>query len=459
MSASVHGGGGRKGLRWVLCLVLLIDFYGIIENLYIIPAPDVALPWSPGWLVTLDVMVWPIVVLLIAYAIGVAGLARGKRAQMWFALLTLVTMAVLVEAMDAHVGQHRRRFYSTGAALAGWLIGLVFARVRKADDDRAERLAEAGAAAALAATYINAGIQKLLAGALFKDHSLPAHILTHHEIDDLSLFGSLSRHVALHPGLAMTLVLTTVVIQTGSWTYMVGPRLRMLWGSLLISFHLGTLVFLHIIYIEATILLVAWSYPWARIVARVQGRGSTKPVAPEDPPVAGHELVLLAGLGILIVGLSRVLPTPHEIPRPDYHHRYDQREPDQSPPSEPEGPGNTVASLGPLKVGDSLGGFEIASIAIGSGDARVELVCGEDRVTFGFSGPGGDAPEGPHSLGELHIYYSPSELEFAAIDEAGFALRERLAGETELPGEAVDAWIELARASLPKPEPGLGSPF
>ena len=42
----------------------------------------------------------------------------------------------------------------------------LFARLRKADIGRAERLAEAGAAAGLAATYFSAGMQKIAAGGL-----------------------------------------------------------------------------------------------------------------------------------------------------------------------------------------------------------------------------------------------------------------------------------------------------
>ena len=329
MSASVHGfghghgqgAGGRPGLRWVLVLVLMLSLYGVLENFFIIPPPEHS-AWSAAWLVTIGELRWPIVALSLLAGLGIAGLARGKRAQLWFGLLTLVVMAVLVESMAAHVGEHRRRFYSVGAALSGWLGGLIFARTRGADDDRSERLAEAGAAAALVATYTNAGIQKLAAGGLLKDHSFQIYVLHHHHIDDQSVIGQLAQLVVDHPQLGMVLVLSAVVIQAGSWIYLVGPRARMIWGTLLISFHLGTLMFLHIIYIMATVLLVAWSYPWARIWARLRRRTAAPvDVVPvEDPPLNARELALLAGVGALVVALAWLCPAPHALPETSGQH-------------------------------------------------------------------------------------------------------------------------------------------
>lgn len=322
MSASVHGhgAGGRPGLRWVLAIVLMISLYGVLENFFIIAAPEHSLAWSPAWLLTLGELVWPIVALSLLAGVGIAGIARGQRAQLWFGLLTLVVMAVLVEAMAAHVGEHRRRFYSTGAALSGWLGGLIFARLRGADEHRSERLAEAGAAAALAATYANAGVQKLMAGGLFKDHSFQIYVLHHHHVDDTSVVGQLARLVVTHPQLGVVLALSVVVIQAGAWIYVTGARARMIWGTLLISFHLGTLAFLHIMYVSATVLLVAWSYPWARIQSRVRGRPAPPVAVVEDPLLSAREFALLAGVGALIVALAWLVPTPHaleqvELPR------------------------------------------------------------------------------------------------------------------------------------------------
>ena len=448
MSASVHGDGARPGLRLTLAAVLLFDLFAIVNNFFVVPQPDILLPWSPHWLITLDVHTWPIVVLVIVTAVSIGGFARGRRAQLWFGLLALLCLAVLVESLAAHVGGHRRRFYGPGAVLAGWLVGLVVGRVRGADDARSERLAEAGAAGALAATYVNAGLQKLLAGGLFRDHTLQAHILTHHHVDDPTVFGSIARHVALDPQLAMGLALATVVIQFGAWVFLLGPRARVVWGTLLISFHLGTLLFLHIIYLGATILLVAWSFPWGRLAARLRGRPRAA-TRPEDPPLASSELVLLLGLATLFVGIAWVAPTPHELPRPEYHHP-SLREAEAPAASEQDDAGNTVAELGPLAVGDWLGAWNIERIEIGATDARATLLAGGERITFGFAGSQGDAPEGPHSLGELHIYYrAPDGLSFTEIDAVGRALRERLVADVEDPAAAVDRWIEAARAQLP----------
>jgi hypothetical protein len=317
MSASVHGVGGRPGLRWVLAIVLANSLYGVLQNFFIIPPPESSPAWSPAWLVTLDQLVWPIIALSVVAAAGIAGLARGKRGQLWFGLLTLVAMAVLVEAMAAHVGDHRRRFYSVGAALGGWLAGLVFARLRDADDDRGERLAEAGAAAALAATYASAGIQKLLAGGLLKGHSLQIYVLHHHHIDDASVISQVARLVVRYPQVGVVLALSVVVIQAGAWIYLTGPRGRMIWGTLLISFHVGTLMFLHIMYVMATVLLIAWSYPWARIWAWVRRRPAARAGVVDDPPLGARQFALLAGAAALLVALGWLAPTPRATDQPE----------------------------------------------------------------------------------------------------------------------------------------------
>lgn len=451
MSASVHGEGGRPGLRRMLALCLALGLFGVIEEIYIIPAPDTPEPWTPQWLITLDQMVWPVVALLVIAGAAVAGFARGGRAQLWFGLLTLGAFGILVETMNAHVGFPQRRFYSIGAALLGWIVGLSFARLRNADDDRSERLAEAGAAAGLVATYANAGVQKLFSGGLFEIHSLQAHVLTHHFIDDGSPVGTFAYFVAFHPLIATTLALTTVLIQAGSWMFLVGPRARMLWGTLLISFHLGTLVMLHIIYVEATVLLAAWCYPWARIVARL--RGAPKPAKrPDDPPVEFGEFTRLACAAMLIVGAAWVVPTPHELDRPN-HAPFQYEWPRPAPLPEQDGPRNTVAKLGPLEVGGVLGSWQIESIEITDGEARVNVVRDGLRASFGLAGPAGAAPSGPWSVGDLHIYFSAREgVDATAVEDGGVALREALSAGTQDPGPAVDAWIEVARATLRKPE-------
>jgi hypothetical protein len=113
---------------------------------------------------------------------------------------------------------------------------------------------------------------------------------------------------------------------------------------------------------------------------------------------------------------------------------------------------NTVAELGPLEVGDTLGSWVIESIEIGAGDARVHTVREGLRASFGFSGPAGEAPPGPFSAGDLHIYFNaPEGVDAATLQDGGEALRELLSAGADDPGAVVDAWIEAARATLPKP--------
>lgn len=450
MSASVHGEGDRQGLRLVLSFILAMSLYEIVKYVFLLPPPDEQLPWSPTWLVTINDMVWPVVVLLVFAAIGVLGFARGKRAQLVFGLLTLVCLAVLVEVLGAHVNQHRRRFYSVGATLLGWLLGLIVGRLRGADEARSERLAEAGAMAGLAATYCNAGIQKIMSGGLFETYSLPGYIYTHHHVDDSSPIGMLAFYVATHPKVAMTIALSIVVVQLGAWTTLMSQRMRMIWGALLISFHLGTLVFLHIIYFMATILLLAWCFPWARWMARVRGRPPPAELTKEQhPPLDRRTLTIMVVAAGVFVGVASVVPVPH--PRATYGEPPDFPPRIYVPPPDPPPP-PVLTKVGPLALGEPLADWIIGGLEVRDAVLRIELQRGEQRVRFGVSGPAGDAPPGPHSVGDLHIFYDADEgLELAEFDEAGAALRERLVGqsEQERAGASVDAWIEAARPHAP----------
>lgn len=309
MSTPTDMPGGRAGLRRTLAAVLAFDVASLVYAHFFEPPPDVPVTWQPAWLQTLHHLAWPVVVLGALAAIGIVGLARGGPRQAWFGLLALVSIALLVESWASVAGHPRRRFFSTGAALAGWLAGCAFGRARAADTSRGERLAETGALAALAATYVGAAIQKLLHGGLFEPLTLRAHILIHHHVDDDTIVGAIAYGVARSPAIAWALVLTTVVVQLGAWILLVGPRARMGWGFLLVSFHLGTLVFLHIFYVEAAVLLVAWCVPWGRL----RRRGAPDRV-PDDPVVDRRTLGGLCAATVAVIALAWLVPAPHVLP-------------------------------------------------------------------------------------------------------------------------------------------------
>jgi hypothetical protein len=145
---------------------------------------------------------------------------------------------------------------------------------RPSDPSREDALGEAGAAGVFAAVYLGAFVSKVIGGVAGwgEGPSLLAVVLGRHKfahestLVDRSLF-----YVAAHPGIATTVALTTLAIQGGMFCYLLSPRLRILFGTLVIAFHVNGFVFMGVRYVEPIILALLFSYPWPRIVRRLRG--------------------------------------------------------------------------------------------------------------------------------------------------------------------------------------------
>jgi hypothetical protein len=200
--------------------------------------------------------------------------------------VALAALAVL-EAVGAHLaGGHQRVFFASGAALAGWVAGRVFVRAAWGPAPRAmrestERIAERGALAALAATYVDAGLSKLLrSGAAWVDaSSVRVAVLVNHPIDDASPLASYARFVVDHGALAQALSTATLVLELGAFVMVFAPRVRFAWAILLVGFHVNVaLLTQDIFYVQACALLLAFAGPWTR-----RPRGAQPPEPPPDP--------------------------------------------------------------------------------------------------------------------------------------------------------------------------------
>lgn len=211
----------------------------------------------------------PCLVILTALSLAAVLLFAGRRSPRAAGLVALGTLAILEHAKASFtLAGHSRIFFAGGATLAGWVFGLAFGRRIRRDGD--ESLAEAGAIAGLAATYVDAGLSKLLnAGLSWADaNSARVAVLIHHPIDDTSVLGAYARFVVENAAAARTLSIATLIFEVGAFAYLVGPRMRAIWGTFLLGFHVNVaLVTQSIFYFQASILLVAFSYPWARRTA------------------------------------------------------------------------------------------------------------------------------------------------------------------------------------------------
>lgn len=170
------------------------------------------------------------------------------------------------------VGAPVHNHFILGATLVGWLAGRGLAAARRADDETAHGWAEAGAAGGLGAVYVGAVSSKLLShGFSWADgDSLRAIVASQHPIGTGSLLDGLSRWVVASPGVGLFFSIATLVVQASAVLYPLHPSTRAVVGTLLLGFHLTVFLTTPVLYVQAMILLLAFSYPWAAIVARLR---------------------------------------------------------------------------------------------------------------------------------------------------------------------------------------------
>jgi hypothetical protein len=294
----------RAPLRVALGIVLLQDLVLLAGTLWLARPSELSHPRAPAWLIGIAGRPLPIVALSLIALVAVVQLMRGRRTLACGAL-ALVAMALMAESHAAVVGGPARNTFASGAVLLGWLGGLVWGRAL-GDGDR-EDLAESGALALLAATYVGAALSKLMAlgVAWIDDHTLRALLLTQNRVSDHGLLARYAMLVVEHPRLSQALAGATVVIQLGAVALVLSARLRLVSAALLLAFHVNVALLTGIYYSGNMLLLVAFGCPWARWLGLRRGD------APEHlrKPDVEHR-VLIAGVAVVVVliALAWLLP-------------------------------------------------------------------------------------------------------------------------------------------------------
>lgn len=243
-----------KGRRLVLACVVALDTVGLAFRAHVDGA-------TRSGVVGVLTSTACVAILALTGLLALAAFARGTR-TLTAGVVALASTATL-EALAAAVSWgHQRAFFAGGATLAGWLFGLVFAR-RAGEEEGAGTLAEAGAIAGLAATYVDSGLSKLLGGGLaWTAAGVQTAILTNHPVDDASFLAAYARFLVDHAGAAQALATLTLVAELGAFALVLGPRIRQAWALLLVGFHVNVhLVAPNILYLQACVLLVAFSWP------------------------------------------------------------------------------------------------------------------------------------------------------------------------------------------------------
>jgi hypothetical protein len=250
----------RRQLRYVLAGVSALDVVELANSCH---RSHASAGREGGHPLALLLASTPCLLVLAGIALCALLLFARRRSSLVTGLAAVMVLAILEKtSATLAVAGHSRNYFAGGASLAGWLFGLAFAR--RMDRKGDESLAAAGAVAGLAATYVDAGLSKVFrSGVLWADAGARVAVLSNHPIDDTSMLGAYARFVAENGGAARALSIATLVIELGAFLCLFGPRLRMVWGTLLLAFHVNVaLATQTIFYVQASILLVAFSYPW-----------------------------------------------------------------------------------------------------------------------------------------------------------------------------------------------------
>jgi hypothetical protein len=229
-----------------------------------------------------------IVVALAAFALG--------RAPLVSAAVALAVFALLAEGHAALRGGPHHNVFAVGVVLLGWSIGLAWGR--GLGGRAREDLAEAGALATLAATYVAAACSKLAARGL--DWSDPLTLadllLSQHRVSNHGFGASLVAAIVAHPGVCRALAVATLAIQLGAPFMLAGPRMRVVAGGALLGFHLTISRLVGIGYVGNMMLLALFCIPWPWLFPRLL---PAVPPTPEPEPIVARR-VAMAAMAILV---------------------------------------------------------------------------------------------------------------------------------------------------------------
>ena len=361
----------------------------------------------------------------------------------WLALtVALVALGVLVEANGLVFHDYNRNYFFPGAMAAAWVGGLLFARVVGAiHHEEAERVAGAGAAAMLGIAYFNAGVSKLLysAGEWLNPAVIRLTLVMENPVDDTSWMGAVWRAVVEQPDLAAELAIMAVVMELCGALYVFGWRARIFAGTVMLLLHAGMMAFLHIVFVDAVVCLLFFSFPWPRwlgaAVPADDGGASSPPISPQRAHRAAMVVAALA-LGLWLV--------PGSLARTGSVHAS----------GEASSGITVVTAFGPLSVSDDLAGeWRIAEIAVhtdGPGMAVFTLVGpSEARVLMYAAGPEGKVQPGPFAAWPARLAHGPLPVAWEVFEPAGRELGKRLQEALAGDIEGMDAWLATAAAGAP----------
>jgi len=424
--------GVRSGARWhlrlALAAVLLFDLIFLSVTLSVDAPGPRALAQAPA---VLRALVGRPELVVPLGLLGLIALARfaARPGRAGAGLGVIAVIGVLCEARAANNGGPERFLFAAGTVLAGWIAGLVFVRAAEGDRDAEEIGAETGAVAALAAIYVNAALQKLGAAGLgwADGDDLRMLVLAQRPLGASSAIADL---VIEHRWIALGLAAFTELAQLSALAYPFHPRARVVIGTMLLAFHTGVWMVTPILFPQSMALLVAFSYPWGALLSR-RGMLHEQPGLilvrrlDRGALVIGAICALLAGLALSPPGRSTILSLSHT----DEGHRRDA--PAERPRREPEPASfdaTAASTLGIERLGASLAGCTVTSVAARGEEIALRLACGDGELGVEVVEAGSRPHAAPRSAGGRDLFYASGATVSPAERDAVLAeLARRLA--------------------------------
>lgn len=353
-------------------------------------------------------------------AVGLVLVARfagrgGRLAEAGGVLACLATLSHTHAALEG--GPWRHLFFS-GTCLFGWTLGGIAARRHGAPED--ESLARIGAIATLGAAYANAGISKIVYGggaAWLEGQTLRYTVIAQDGLVGDGPLHALRELVVGVPVIATVFAVATVGFELAGPAMVVGPRTRALVAGGLVSMHLVIFVLTGIPYVESVFLLVLFALPARPGTEPPPGWGPS----PRAAAIAGCTLTLVTMVSLARETWPELTPPP---PRPVR----------ETPPP-------PASRVGPLTVGQGVGGSTIAGLEADDATLVVRVTSSEGEVTFDVTCR--ETPHaGPWDRPPLHVFYRRTERSIDALAPVVNALVDAMGEE---PCASLPRWLREAR--------------
>lgn len=416
-------------LRRALAAVVaadLVSFYFALAEARVIAAEH-------GGFTLLNELASGVPVRGVVIAIGVvAAAAFGLRpGRLWAGAVSLVALAMLSTVHAQLFGGPWRHLYFSGVCLLGWLLGLLVSRRRGMPHD--ESWARMGSIALLGATYLSAGLSKLVYGGLDWMTGLPIQAVVVSQdgmIPDGVILTTYRLWVVETTALAQLLTIATVVLELGAALMVVGRVPRAVVALGLFAMHANIYLLTAILYWEAMVLLLLFGLSPDSPQMKAESASATPSRA------FAAVAALLALCAALAVGHQGRRHALAESARAAGQARI---EPTPVPPSPRR------LRVGPFAVRDAVAdGWTVESLAARDagfvimlagqpGVARFEITCAPLPFVS------------PFDLERLHIIYG-NDLQFAQLEPAGRAVQQRIrdaAADRDVCA-ALTAWLAAA---------------